>query len=78
VSPLFTQIHTNNIENLWKQIKQQIRKDKITRKYIPAIARFYFFKRLSKKDQLDTLTKGLKNKTLRELDELSDIVINKF
>ena len=50
VSPLFKKMHINNIENLWKQLKQLIRKNGITTMYIPAIARFYFSKHSATKN----------------------------
>jgi len=34
VSKLFREIHTNNIENLWKIVKQDIKKSRITSKYV--------------------------------------------
>lgn len=78
VSPLFKKMHTNNIENLWKQLKQQIRKDGITKMYIPAIARFYFFKTLCNEEQYKIIKKGLHSKTIESKENLIDSILSRF
>jgi len=78
VSSLFSTTHTNTIENLWKQIKQEIRRQKISRHYLPAIARFYISKNKSKEEQMKILIKGLQRNDLKEFEELVKIIQNKF
>lgn len=78
VSALFRTTHTNNIENLWKLIKQEIRRQKITKNYIPAIARFLFFKTSSREEQIKIMLKALQSNELKDFEELVDIISNKF
>ena len=59
VSKIFKEIHTNNIENLWKLVKQDLKKSRITSKYVFAISRYFFHSKLTKTDQLNYLVKGL-------------------
>jgi len=78
VSQLFKHIHTNKIESLWKQVKQQIRRERITTFYIPAIARFYFFRTLHYNDQKKLIENGLLSNQLGEFEDLIKIILNKF
>ena len=52
VSQEFNHIHTNTIERLWRSIKSDLRNKKITVGYLRAIARFYFHKTLTQKQQI--------------------------
>ena len=78
VSSLFNDVHTNNIENVWKQLKQFIRIQRITQLYIPSIARFYFYRMISKDEQKRILFQGLKEEHLKKRDELIDDILHKF
>ena len=49
-------MHTNSIENLWKLIKDGIRRKGIKTKYIEAVCRYYFFKSLDKEQQTKIIT----------------------
>jgi len=78
VSSLFSKTHTNSVENLWKQVKLEIRKQKISVNYIPAIARFYFSKSKSKEEQITILIKGLQRNDIKSFEDLVQIIHKKF
>jgi len=61
VSQVADEIHTNTIENLWNHVKKDLKKTKMTTKYMFSIAKFYFRKNLSSQDQLNLLIRGLHN-----------------
>ena len=52
VSELFTHMHTNTVERLWKEIKLDLKVKRITVGYLHAIARFDFHKTLTKSEQI--------------------------
>ena len=56
-SPLFPHIHTNNIENLWKLLKGNISKMRMTSNFTYAVAQFYFHETLSQEEQILYITK---------------------
>ena len=58
VSQVSKEIHTNTIENLWSHVKRDLKRTRITSKYMLAIARFYFHRTLSKEEQMSLLIKG--------------------
>jgi len=78
VSQLFTNIHTNTIESLWKQLKKKIRRDGITTAYVPTIARFFFFRSLNSEEQKKLIINGLLSNHIQDLDDLVSMVMNKF
>jgi len=78
VSSLFSKTHTNSVENLWKQIKSEIRRQKISVNYIPAISRFYFSKTKTKEEQMSILIKGLQRNNIKKFEDLVQIIHNKF
>ena len=78
VSSLFSTTHTNTVENLWKQVKTEIRKQKVSVNYIPAIARFYFLRSKSKEEQISLLIKGLQRNDIKKFEDLVEIINSKF
>ena len=59
VSPLFDHIHTNTIERLWREIKVDLKRKRITTGYLKAIANFYFHKTLTKQEQIGLICQAL-------------------
>ena len=59
VSSLFPNIHSNTVERLWRELKNDFRMRKTRHKYIMTIARFVFLRTMSKEDQIDFITKRL-------------------
>jgi len=78
VSGLFSRTHTNTIENLWKLIKQEIRRQKISIHYTSAIARFYISRKKTKEEQMKILIRGLQRKDIKEFNELVQLIHEKF
>jgi len=78
VSTIFPDIHTNNIENTWRLLKQYIRRQKVTTNYPAAIARFYFYSTVPDVNQMQILIKGLQQNSLENYIELSQKILNKF
>ena len=78
VSSLFSRTHTNTIENIWKQIKQEIRRQKFSIHYTAAIARFYLSKTKTKEEQIQILIKGLRRNNIKEFEELVQLIHEKF
>ena len=63
VSTLFPTIHSNTVERLWRELKNDFRIRKTRHKYIMAIARFVFLRSLDREEQIDFIIKNLsKNK----------------
>jgi len=59
VSQVSKDIHTNTIENLWSHVKRDVKRTRVTSKYHFAIARFYFHRTMTKKDQMTLLIQKL-------------------
>ena len=59
LSQVSEEIHTNSIEGIWHEVKQDLKKRRTTSKYMFAIARFYFHKTLSKEQQIRLLSMNL-------------------
>ena len=78
VSPLFKNIDTNNVENLWKQVKKQIRKDGVTRMFVPALARFYFLKTLCNEEQNKIIKKEFQSKVMKSKEDLINSILTKY
>ena len=57
VSGLFSRTRTNTVENLWKLIKQEIRRQKISIHYTSAIARFYISRKKNKRRTDENINK---------------------
>jgi len=60
VSSIFEDIHTNTVERLWRTVKTDLKKSKVTTKYVFGIARFTFLRILTKTEKIAALSKGLK------------------
>jgi len=58
-SSAFSHIHTNNIENLWKILKESIYRMRMTSNYNFAVARFYFHQTLTQEEQLRYIVEKL-------------------
>ena len=71
-------VHTNTVENLWKLIKQEIRRQKISIHYTSAIARFYISRKKTKEEQMKILIRGLQRKDIKEFNELVQLIHEKF
>lgn len=60
VSEIFSQVHTNSIEELWREVKFELKTTRTTSKYMLLISRFIFHKTLSYDDQARKLVSNLK------------------
>ena len=78
VSYLFHHIHTNKIENLWKQVKKLVKNLGTKTKYLQSIARFYFSKKNNEKEKIDIIIDGLKDQKLESIEAITDKIYLKF
>lgn len=68
VNEIFEDTHTNNIERLWRTVKEHIRKHKTRSLYMLCIGRFYFHKSLERNAQLRYLAKAIHENNFSEED----------
>lgn len=59
VSQVSNEIHTNSIESLWSQVKKELKRNKVTSKYMLTVGRYYFYKILDASQQISLLCKAL-------------------
>jgi len=63
-SKLFHHIHTNNVENLWKNLKESIKRTKMFGNQEYTITIFYFHTTLSQGEQMDMIREAIQKKNL--------------
>lgn len=64
VSSLFPEVHTNTVERLWRIVKNDLKRTKVTTKYVLGIARFTFLKNLTQAEQIKILCEGLRKEKI--------------
>jgi len=59
VNAIFSQIHTNTIERMWRSLKEHIKKHKPKKLYEDSLGRYFFVSTLQKQEQIDFFLNNL-------------------
>jgi len=67
ISLVLSEVHTNSIESLWKDVKYELKRSKTKKNFMYFVAKFYFMKSVKKVEKIKIIAEGLK-KIKREVD----------